>query len=178
MKKTILALSTVLLCQTALAKGFQIDDAWARSTLPGQPQSGAFMNITNTGDKDDVLVAASVAKSVAKTTELHTHINENGVMKMREVKDGIPVLAGQTQNLKPGSYHIMFFGLKKPLKEGQTLPVTLTFKSGAKQKVDVKVRFAPKAQDKAHHHGHQHEQQQHNGAAQHEPHNAHEHHGH
>ncbi|XXQ69136.1 copper chaperone PCu(A)C [Neisseriaceae bacterium B1] len=139
MKKIALALTATLLCQASFAKGFEIKDAYARATV-GQPQSGAFMTITNTNKTDDVLISASVEKTLAETTELHTHINENGVMKMREVKDGIAIKAGQTQELKPGSYHIMFFGLKKDLTAGETFPVTLTFKSGAKETAQVTVR--------------------------------------
>lgn len=149
MKKTILALSTILLCQASFAQGIEVKDAYARATV-GQPQSGAFMTITNTSKTDDVLIGASVDKSLAETTELHTHINENGVMKMREVKDGIPVKAGETQYLKPGSYHVMFFGLKSDLTPGKTFPVTLKFKSGAEEKVNVTVRDMKAKQNHQH----------------------------
>lgn len=139
MKKTLWLLSTALLCQSALAQNIVAENAFARATI-GQPQSGAFVNLKNIGKKDDVLIDASVDSSVAELTELHTHIHENGVMKMRQVKEGIPVLAGTTQELKPGRYHIMLLGLKKDLTAGQTFPITLKFQSGETQKIEFTVR--------------------------------------
>ena len=52
---------------------------------------------------------------------------QDGVMKMREMVDGIEVPAGGALELKPGSYHVMFLELTGPLKEGESVPVTLTF---------------------------------------------------
>ena len=52
---------------------------------------------------------------------------EQGVMKMREVKDGLEIKPGETVELKPGGYHVMFVDLKQPLKQGDKVKVTLTF---------------------------------------------------
>jgi hypothetical protein len=46
---------------------------------------------------------------------------------MREVKDGLEIKPGETVELKPGGYHVMFVGLKQPLKQGEDLAVTLKF---------------------------------------------------
>lgn len=140
MKKFLFAMSAILLAQTAFAKGVEASHAYARPTLEGMTQGGAFVKLTNTDRTDNVLVSASVKKSIAGRTELHTHINDNGVMRMREVKDGIPLPAGQTVELKPMSYHIMFFELKKPLTEGAKFPVTLKFKDGQRKKIMVEVK--------------------------------------
>ena len=48
-------------------------------------------------------------------------------MKMNELPDGIAVPAGGTVTLAPGGLHLMFMGLKAPLVENETVPVTLTF---------------------------------------------------
>ncbi len=109
MKKWAFVLATALLAQPVLAKGVEASNAYARAVVKGVKQSGAFVTLKNTDATDNVLVAASVSPKFAARTELHTHINDNGVMRMREVKDGVPLPAGQTVELKPGSYHIMFF---------------------------------------------------------------------
>lgn len=150
MKKTVLFLAAALMVQTAAAKDIVAENAYARATV-GQPQSGAFVTLKNTGKQDNILVQAEVAAELAETVELHTHVNDNGVMRMREVKDGIPVKAGETVELKPGSYHVMFFGLKNDLKPGQKFPMTLKFKNGESETVEVTVREMKKM---SHHHGH------------------------
>ena len=79
-------------------------------------------------------------------------MNDNGVMRMREVKGGIPLPAGQTQELKRGGYHIMFFGLKKPLQEGDKFDLNLKFKNAKPQKITVTVK--PMQAGAAQMHGH------------------------
>ena len=121
MKKIALALSAALLCQMAMAKGIQTGAAYARPTVEGQSAGGVFVNLKNTDKKDNVLVGASVQPSIAGSTELHTHINENGVMKMREVQGGIPLPAGKTQKLEPGGYHVMLLAGRVVRRNGRVI---------------------------------------------------------
>ena len=88
----------------------------------------------------NVLIGASVKPNIATRTELHTHVNDNGVMRMVEVKDGIPLPANQVVELKPGSYHIMFFDLKTTFSAGKKFPLTLKFKDGSSTTVNVTVK--------------------------------------
>lgn len=150
MKKTILALSALLLFQAAWADNIEAKNAYAFATF-GQSQGGAFVQLNNTTSQDDVLIQAKANQSIAQKTELHTHVMENGVMKMRAVK-GITIKAKQQHALKPGGDHIMFLGLKKDLVNGQTFPVELTFKSGEKQTIMVKVVEAAHQHQHMHHH--------------------------
>jgi copper(I)-binding protein len=83
------------------------------------------MKITNTGSEPDRLVGGSV--SFAGRFEVHSMTMEQGVMKMRELKDGLEIKPGETVELKPGGYHVMFVDLKEPLKQGEDVSVTLTF---------------------------------------------------
>jgi len=113
-----------------------IDHPWARAT-PGAAKNGAaFLTLSNAGAAGDTLLSAS--SGVAKKTELHTHQMTDGVMKMRQVEK-IDVAAGGTTELKPGGLHIMFMGLHKPLKEGSSFPLTLTFEKAGSVEVEVKV---------------------------------------
>ena len=60
---------------------------------------------------------------------------DNGVMRMRQLKDGLVIKPGETVELKPGSFHLMFVDLKEPIKEGDRLKGTLEFEKAGK--VDV-----------------------------------------
>ena len=102
----------------------QIEKPWARATAPGAKVAGGYMVIRNAGAAVDRLVSAS--SPAAAKVELHVHINDNGVMKMREVP-GYDVPAKGTFELKPGGAHLMFMDIKRPFKEGEKLPVKLKF---------------------------------------------------
>lgn len=103
-----------------------LSNAWTRATPPRAMAGGGFVTITNAGAADR-LVAASAP--VSEKTELHEMVVTDGVMKMREMEGGIEIPAGGTVDLKPGGLHVMFMGLKAPIKEGETVPVTLTFEN-------------------------------------------------
>ena len=98
--------------------GPTIDRAWARAT-PGSATTGAvYFRIES--PIDDRLIG--VASPVARKAELHTHIEENGLMLMREVEGGLPVPAGQTVELKSGGLlHVMLIDLKQKLRPGREL---------------------------------------------------------
>ena len=152
MKKLLATLVLAGLYQTAMAAGIQVEEPWARASVEGMKMSGAFMKINNDTNAQDFLVGGN--SPVAERVEVHTQVNDNGVMRMREVKGGIPLPKKAVTELKPGSYHVMFMGLKQPLKEGETVPVTLKFKKAKPITVDVPVKNVPKAADDAHNHNH------------------------
>ena len=97
------------------------------------------MTIENKGPVDDRLVSA--ATPVSEQVQLHTEITDNGIMKMRPVS-GIDVKPRRQTTLKPGSLHLMLMGLKQPLKQGDSFPLTLTFEKSGKLDVTVKVEKA------------------------------------
>ena len=119
------------------AESVSANEPYVRMTPPGMTVSGAFMVLKNTDSKDHNLVKAE--SPVAQAVELHTHINEGGVMKMRPVK-GIEVKAKGEAVLKPGSLHVMLIGLKQELKEGGNVPITLIFEDGSSKKIEMPVR--------------------------------------
>lgn len=94
--------------------GVSVDGAYVRMPIPGKDMSAAFMQIHNAGSESQTLVSASA--DWAGSIELHTHTNDNGVMRMRQV-DSIAVPAGTTVTLQPGGLHLMLFGLKQPLPQ-------------------------------------------------------------
>ena len=118
------------------ADNVTVQDPYVRLAPPNAPATGAFMVIKNNGDKDVKVVKA--ANPVSKVTELHTHLNEGGVMKMRPVP-AIDIKAKGEAVLQPGGLHIMMIDLKAPMKEGDVVPITMTFDDGSNKQVDAKV---------------------------------------
>jgi len=107
-----------------------LDNAWTRATPGGAKVAGGYISIENKGAAADKLIGGS--SPAAGKVEVHEMTMDNGVMKMRPVKDGLPIPAGQSIKLAPGGYHIMLMELKAPLKKGDKVPVTLNFeKAGA-----------------------------------------------
>ena len=107
-----------------------LDNAWTRATPGGAKIAGGYITIENKGAAADKLIGGS--SPAAGKVEVHEMAMDNGVMKMRPVKDGLPIPAGQSVKLAPGGYHIMLMELKAPLKKGGKVPITLNFeKAGA-----------------------------------------------
>jgi copper(I)-binding protein len=102
-----------------------IDNAWSRATPKGVEVAVDFATIKNNSDQAERLVSATT--EIAGKTQIHQMTMEGGVMKMREVTDGLPVPANTEVVLKPGSYHLMLMDVKQPLKEGDHFSGTLTF---------------------------------------------------
>ncbi|WP_372399182.1 copper chaperone PCu(A)C [Azospirillum sp. HJ39] len=145
--KRILGIATALtllgaggvLAHEYRAGPIEIGHPWARATATAAPNGGAYLSLTNGGTAEDRLLAASTP--VAEKAELHTHLNENGVMKMREVP-AIAVPPGETVKLAPGGLHVMLLGLKQPLVKGSNFPLTLRFEKAGNVDVEVAVQAA------------------------------------
>ena len=117
-----------------------VTNAWVRGTVAGQMATGAFMQLKSPADT----ALVGVASPVAKIVEIHEMKMEGNVMKMNAV-DKLALPAGKAVDLKPGGYHVMLMDLVKPLKDGDAVPLQLTFedKAGKKQTVDVKATVRP-----------------------------------
>ena len=138
-------------------KGVTVSHPWARATPGGSKISAAFMEISSqAGDK---LVSAS--SPAAGRVEIHTHIMEGDVMKMRRV-DALEVAPGKPLVLKPMGDHIMLMDLKEPLKEGKHLKMTLTFEKAGAVEIEAPIQAAgsmgdtPAGGASSGHAGHQH----------------------
>lgn len=145
------ALTLFLLPAAAHAGDVSVVDAWARASAGMAKNGGAFMTLKNAAHHADKLVAAKA--DIAERTELHTHIKEGDIMRMRQVPHMDLPAMGSTE-LKPGGLHVMFMGLHEPLKEGETFPLTLTFEKGGEVTVDVTVKSVGAMGGAQMHHGH------------------------
>lgn len=122
----------------------KVEGAWARPTVAGQQAGGGYFSITSAAA--DRIVGGSTPS--AQRFELHTMAMKGDVMEMRQV-DAIDLPAGKKVELKPGGLHVMFMGLKEPLKAGSKLPVTLKLEKGGEVKVEFEVQArAPEAAHK------------------------------
>jgi copper(I)-binding protein len=115
-----------------------IADPWSRATPKGASVAGGYMKITNNGTTPDRLIGGS--SDIASSFEVHEMSMAEGVAKMRPVQGGLEIKPDQTVELKPGSYHVMFTGLKKPLGAGDHIKATLVFEKAGKIDVDYDVR--------------------------------------
>ena len=144
--------ATSALAQTSVQ--LSVTEPWVRATVPAAKSAGAFMHLQSATNARLV----GVSTSVAGRAEIHEMAMENNTMRMRAV-EGIDLPVGKPVHLASGGYHLMFFELKRQLKEGETVPVTLTVQDAAKKQTSVTVQaqvkpltyVAPAVQG---HHGH------------------------
>ena len=149
MKKLLIALCLGFLTSIgAQAADIHVSDVWARASAGPARAGAAFMTIKNMGDADQLVSAKA---NVSKRVELHTHLHEDGVMKMRKAPS-IEAQKGMTM-LEPGGHHVMSMGLNEPFKEGDMFPLTLVFEKAGEIQVDVMVKSAGAMGNKAHSHG-------------------------
>ena len=133
-------LAALFLSASVYAGDIQVENAWARATAPGQDAASVDLTITS----KHAAALVGVSSVIARTAELHSMAMEGGMMRMREVAF-IDLPAGKAMNLGESGYHLMLNGLKAPLKEGQTVPLTLNIRTGKQGVVKVKIRAEVKS---------------------------------
>ncbi len=126
------------LAQQASTESLEITGGFLRAS-PKMVSAGAgFMQITSTGPAGRLIGFSSPACAHG---ELHTHIHDNGMMRMRQV-EAIDIPAGGTAVLEPGGFHLMFIDLVQPLSEGESVPVTLMFEQAGTVEMSLPVKGA------------------------------------
>ena len=174
-------------CSGSSSDGVEIQDAWARTTAPGQMMGAVYMEVKSS--EGDEITGASVPGAIAGKTELHETLDSKGCeeagmgaahsmdkgkegsmdmegngsmdmegegsmdmegdesmdmemdsMKCMKQVSSIDLPAGETVNLEPGGFHVMLLDLKKPIEEGETFEVTLSFAKGDDAVAEVTAR--------------------------------------
>jgi periplasmic copper chaperone A len=143
----LLVLLTAGLAHAQGGPTLTVDGAWARATAGLARNGAAYMTIHNTGAAVDRLVAA--ASPVAGTVELHAHIKDGDVMRMRQVM-AVEIAPGEPAVFQPGGLHVMLLDLKAPLKDGEHFPVTLTFEKAGPITISIAVRRSAPAAGPGH----------------------------
>jgi copper(I)-binding protein len=125
----------MVLAMVALPAWAQVsaEQPWTRATPPGAKTGAGFMQLKNAGAADRVVGASS---PVAGRVEMHITVREGDVMKMREVK-GFDIPANGSFALKPGGAHLMLMDLKRPIKKGEKVPLTLKLEKGGELKLEL-----------------------------------------
>ena len=131
----MVATSTATLAAST-TENIVVDNIRARPSLGMAKNSAAFFTVHNKSDKDNKLVSA--AGDVAKKIQLHNHIKDNGVFRMRQV-EFIAMPAHGEAKLAPGGYHVMLIGLNRKLKVGDSFKLKLSFANGETQTITVPV---------------------------------------
>lgn len=138
----LLIACTTLITTPVLAHDYsqgdvRVDHPWSRPTPPGTTMGVGYMSISNTGGSDIVLVGARTPR--ADRVSIHRSSIRDGVMRMAPVKGGLAIPAGTTVEMKPHSYHLMLENLGSPLREDETVPLTLSFEGAEDMEVDLNV---------------------------------------
>jgi len=133
-----------------------ISTPWARATPKSAKVAGGYMKITNTGKQSDRLTGGSFLLS--GHIEIHEMAVSDGVMRMRHLPKGLEIKPGETVELRPGGYHVMFMQLREPVMLGQPVKGTLVFEMAGTVEIEYAIapigaRSLPHAQN---HDNHQH----------------------
>ena len=152
MKTTAGRIAPVLLAFITCATTISADDAssritlshaWARATLPSAKNGAVFLTITAPPSLSDKLIA--VRSPAAEQVQLHRHVMENGIAKMQSIA-AIELAQGKAVKLDPQGLHVMLVDLKRPLKEGDRITLTLVFEKSGDISVEVPVLAANAAE--------------------------------
>jgi copper(I)-binding protein len=126
----------LLLTTLSVQAEVTINDAWIRATVPQQMATGAFFQIKSTTDARVV----SVQTAAAGVAEIHEMKMENNVMKMRAIEH-LELAAGKMVELKPGGYHLMLMDIKKQIKAGDVIPLTLVVEGKDKKRESIEIQL-------------------------------------
>jgi copper(I)-binding protein len=143
-----IALALMLFAGSAWSQ-VEIAEPWIRATPPGAKVAAGYMTIRNKSAQPERLLGGS--SPAAAKVETHVQVKDGDILRMREVK-GFEIPANGSFELKPGGAHLMLVDPKKPLKEGEKVPVVLKFEKSGEVKVDFEVR--PLAVSASGHHQH------------------------
>ena len=138
MRSLILSFLLILSPLAGWAQGIEINDAWARASVPGARSGAAYFTLRNNGPEDDVLLGAE--SPAAGIVQVHkTTVDDNGMMQMEHL-DEVRLPAGVELGFAPGGYHIMMIGLETALQPGLEFPLTLEFLGAGKRTVRVPIK--------------------------------------
>ena len=136
MRHCLCSIALGLAGAAALAGPPVAGDSWIRATPPGVPTAAAYARIEGSGTDDRLIDART---DVADRVEIHTHVENDGVMTMTRI-ESLAIPANGATTLAPGRDHLMLIGLRRPLMPGETVEFTLVFESGGEVAATFEVR--------------------------------------
>lgn len=136
--------------------GLMAHEPWSRPLAPGATVAAGYMHLMNHTAQPETLVAAR-ADGVGRI-EMHDMVEVDGVMQMRPIEGGLPLVVDGMAAFQPGGKHLMFVDVTRSWNEGDVVPVTLSFESGSEVVVEFAVRAGEAAQGEGEGEGeHEHE---------------------
>ncbi|WP_411820456.1 copper chaperone PCu(A)C [Hyphococcus formosus] len=141
--RVVFTVLLTLLSATALSHeftkaGLLVEHPWARPTHAKSVPAAIYFNVVNKGEGDDRLLSVKSAR--AKAVEIHhTEVDENNIARMRPLKGGLAIPAGETISMETGGFHVMLIGLDAPLKKDERFPVVLNFEKAGEVTVEILV---------------------------------------
>lgn len=148
----LLALSLLILSSKAFAATAVVEDLYARATFPMAATAAVYFTVANHSEAPMTLLRVSTTPDIADDAQLHTTEMQDGMMKMRHMKDGVTIQPGEMLTLAPGGYHVMLLGLKQGLTPGMSVPLTLHFSDDSSISLNAPVK---KLEEQTHqHHNH------------------------
>ena len=136
------------MAKTNQESAISVENSYIKETIPGTTISSAYMMLHNNSNNNIRLVAAT--SSISQRIEIHEHIMQGDLMKMRQ-RQYVEINANDCVEFQPSGYHLMIFDIKKPLKAGETIMITLHFNDQSRIDVNYTVKGLKR---KAHHHHH------------------------
>jgi periplasmic copper chaperone A len=131
--------AAILLSACSSRGGIQVAEAWMRPA--GSGENGAvYLIIHNDSSADDELTG--VLTEAAEAAEMHTSQMNGDVMQMQQL-ESVPLPASAATRFEPGGLHIMLVGLKKDLKVGNKIEITLQFQNAEDLTLSVPVSDMP-----------------------------------
>lgn len=134
--KTVYETTVVQTAEATEASSITASAVWAKPNYG--PNGAVYLKLKNTGKEERKLESAS--SPLSEIVELHQHLHEDGVMKMRPIKTPLIIKPGETVEFKPGGLHVMLFKMKEKKKPDESYPLTLKFADGESLDVTVIVK--------------------------------------
>ncbi|MEG3767440.1 copper chaperone PCu(A)C [Alteromonas sp. 14N.309.X.WAT.G.H12] len=130
----------------------QVSNSWARATFPMAKTGAVYLTLSNQTNSQLHLLSVKTPSNIAEDVQIHTTEMTDGMMRMRQLKDGIVITPHSQHEFVPGGDHIMLIGLIQGLDEGSQVPLTLVFADGSEREISVEVKHQDRGASSQHHH--------------------------
>lgn len=122
----VMLLPIILVSAWATSGKLTMLDAWARPAGAGE-NGAVYFIISNATNTDDTLL--SVRTDLASAAEIHMSMKDSNDVISMQMQEAVSIPAQQEIIFKPGGLHVMLIGLSRNLKIGDTISLTLNFKT-------------------------------------------------
>jgi copper(I)-binding protein len=134
---TLASILAIAVASRADAQKIEVRDAFARATIGASMNGVVYLTVENRAAVPDRLLGATTP--AAERAELHEHRRDGNVLRMRRL-DAVEVAPHAAVEFRPGGTHVMLLGLKTPLKEGESFPLSLEFETAGRITIEVPVK--------------------------------------